>query len=116
MTVPPKGKAQLPTNIMLDLPQQVYAMLLPRWSTFYRKGLHILPGLIDPGFRGELLVSVYNQTDKSVSISENDRIGQLIFLPYVHVKLIETNQLTAGDRAAAGMGSTGGLEGRKEGE
>lgn len=116
VTVPPGGKAQLPTNIMIDLPQQVFAILMPRWSTFYRKGLVIHPGLIDPGFRGEVLVSVYNPTSKSISISEQDRIGQLIFLPYVHVKMIETASLTPGDRKEAGMGSTGGMEGRKEGE
>lgn len=110
ISVAPQAKALIPTNIAIDLPAQVFGLVLPRSSTMYRKGLLVHPGIIDPGYRGEVLILAWNPTIKTINVAEGDRIAQLLVLPRPQVRMVEVQALSEGDRGSEGFGSTGGLE------
>lgn len=110
ISVAPSAKGLLPTNIALDLPSSVFGLVVPRSSTMYRKGLLVLTGVLDPGYRGEVQMLVWNPTGKTINVAEGDRVAQLLILPRLEVTISEVQELTAGDRGQEGFGSTGGLD------
>jgi dUTP pyrophosphatase len=66
------------------------------------------PGLIDPGYRGEVRVLLLN-TDPSVEfqITPGDRVAQLLLVPVVHATPLNAEALDDSTRGEGGFGSTG---------
>ena len=96
------------TGIAIGLPQQCAGFVLPRsgLSTKYKITLINSPGLIDPGYTGELLVPLMNHGDKDYEIKAGDRIAQLVLINthVVDFKVVDT--LPETDRSSGGFGST----------
>ena len=65
------------------------------------------PGLIDAGYRGELVVILLN-TDREHGfvVEPGVRIAQLVVLPVPEVELVETEELPASERGVRGFGSS----------
>jgi dUTP pyrophosphatase len=106
------AKVQLSHNLSLAIPAGYYGLILPRSSTFTKKGLIVHPGIIDSGYRGEVVTAVYNPTGKMVHVGDGDRISQLLILPIPIVDFVHAKKsLPPGDRGEDGFGSTGGFSG-----
>lgn len=85
--------------------------MLPRSGLAARHGIALVnsPGLIDPGYRGEVRALLLN-TDRSSSfgVEPGDRIAQLLLTPYLsEIEPIEAGELSESVRGAGGFGSTG---------
>ena len=99
----------------IALPENVAGMILPRSGLALKKGLTVLntPGLIDPGYRGELSVTLYHagriggSVHGPVHIRPGDRIAQLVFVPFVVPTFREMENLDVTERGEGGYGSTG---------
>jgi dUTP pyrophosphatase len=66
------------------------------------------PGLIDAGYRGELLVLLVNLGDAAHRIEPGDRIAQLVVVPVALGEVREASELPPSDgRGEGGFGSTG---------
>lgn len=109
--VGPGQVAHLSTNVAVSLPQGYYGLVLPRSSTMWRKGLHVSPGVIDNGYRGEVMIVIRNETDRLVQVQAGDRVAQLLILPLFSGRVLEAKVLDKGVRGDAGFGSTGGYSG-----
>ena len=96
------------TGIAINLPKQCAGFVLPRsgLSTKHKITLINSPGLIDPGYTGELLVPLMNYGDKDYEIKSGDRIAQLVLVNthVVDFKVVDT--LPETDRSSGGFGST----------
>ena len=96
------------TGIAISLPQQCAGFVLPRsgLSTKHKITLINSPGLIDPGYTGELFVPLMNFGDKDYSIKAGERIAQLVLVNthIVDFKVVDT--LPETDRSSGGFGST----------
>jgi dUTP pyrophosphatase len=84
---------------------------MPRSGLAARHGISIVnaPGLIDPGYRGEVRVILLN-TDPAHAfhVAVGDRIAQLLFLPLTAVDLAATDELDeTTERGPQGFGSSG---------
>jgi dUTP pyrophosphatase len=64
-------------------------------------------GIIDSDYRGEILVPLRNLGKEKVVIAKGERIAQLIILPYLKVKYVESKKLNETVRGKGGFGSTG---------
>lgn len=85
-----------------------YCRIVGRSSAFRKKGVMVLEGIIDAGFRGELFTTVYNPGRDDVHLDTGMSIAQLIFQPVPHAVLVETlSDLPASARGEAGFGSSG---------
>ena len=106
----PQERAVVPTGIALGLPPGVAALTLPRSGLAARHGVTILnaPGLIDPGYRGEIQIVLFN-SDRSTefTIRTGDRIAQLLVVGLLDVALVEVEGLDDTARGARGFGSSG---------
>lgn len=75
------GKAYIGhTMDHVSLPNHIAAQLTGR-SSVGRRGIiiHKTAGWIDPGFRGEITLELYNFSDEVQTFEVGDRIGQLVF-------------------------------------
>lgn len=109
VVLPPNERVDVPTNLSIALSHDMFAMIVPRSSTLPRLGIHVITGVIDSGYRGEMFVMAVNNGKEHVTISAGERIAQLLVLPLVRVNLVHTtNPLSPPiDNRRGGFGSTG---------
>jgi dUTP pyrophosphatase len=106
----PGQRASVGTGLAVALPAGHAGLVLPRSGLARRHGLALVnaPGLIDPGYRGELRVLLLN-TDRRepFEVRPGDRVAQLVLVPFAAPAPLEAPRLDATARGGAGFGSTG---------
>lgn len=109
VTVPPHGFKDIPSGVHMEIPNGYWGMLTGRSSTIRKRGLLVVQGIIDTGYRGELFSAVWNLTDKPVLVQKGERIAQFIVLPNAtaNTVLVRGDALGASERGWAGFGSSG---------
>jgi dUTP pyrophosphatase len=110
MTVPPLGRARVPTGLVFAIPQSYEGQVRPRSGLAARTGLTVLnaPGTIDSDYRGEVAVLLVNLSDAPVTIEPLERIAQLVIAPVARAELVlAVAALDVTARGAGGYGSTG---------
>ena len=84
--------------------------MLPRSGLALKHGVTLVnsPGLIDPGYRGEVRVLLIN-TDATAEfkVAQGDRIAQLLLIPVATASPLEADGLDTTERGAGGFGSSG---------
>jgi dUTP pyrophosphatase len=106
----PGERALIPTGLAIALPPGYAGFVLPRSGLALRHGVGIVnaPGLIDAGYRGEVMVLAINHDRASaVTLEGGERIAQLVIQRVERAELVETDELPPSDRGAGGLGSTG---------
>lgn len=106
----PLARTVLGTGIALGLPPGLAALTLPRSGLAARHGITLVnaPGLIDPGYRGEVRLILHNTDAKDpYRVSIGDRVAQLLFLPITAVALAVAGDLEPTQRGERGFGSSG---------
>lgn len=103
-------RALVRTGIALAIPEGYAGFVQARSGRALREGLALpnAPGLIDPGYRGELKVLVVN-LDRSgaLHIRRGEKIAQLVIQPVERARLQEVDALPPSGRGEGGFGSTG---------
>lgn len=105
--VPPHEFVNVNTDLFIALPDGCWGLLVARSSASRRHRLRVETGIIDPGFRGELSIGVWNNTSEEKSLHKGMRIAQLIIQKVQPVEWVFTEDLPGSDRGAKGFGSTG---------
>jgi dUTP pyrophosphatase len=101
------GKAQAaPTGLAIELPPGYEAQIRPRSGLALRHSITVNFGTIDPGYRGEIRVVMFNLGLADYVIEKGDRIAQLIVARYEAIEW-EEGELGTSDRGAGGFGSSG---------
>ena len=110
LKVGPGERAMVPTGLAVAIPPGHAGLVLPRSGLASGQGLTLAnsPGLIDEGYRGEILLAVVNlDPEQPVEIRKGDRIAQLVVVPYAEAHPTEVDELPASSRGEAGFGSSG---------
>ena len=106
----PGGRAAVPTGLAVAIPAGHAGLVVPRSGLARRHGVTVAnaPGLIDSGYRGELLVLLVNLGDAPHRVEPGDRVAQLVVIPVSLATPHEVDDLPTSDgRGAGGFGSTG---------
>jgi len=109
VSIPQDGRRLVGTGIAVALPDGVAGLVTPRSGLAIEHGLTLLnaPGLIDPGYRGEIKVIVHNTSERRYTVEIGDRIAQLLLVPCWTPELEVVDDLSATERGEAGFGSSG---------
>lgn len=110
LEVGPGQRALVPTGLAVAIPEGHSGLVLPRSGLASRHGLTMAnaPGLIDAGYRGEVICAVVNlDREQSVRIARGDRIAQLIIVAVPTVRPTWVQELPGSARGEGGFGSTG---------
>jgi dUTP pyrophosphatase len=103
-------RAMIPTGIAVAIPGGFAGLVLPRSGLASKHGLTLAnaPGLIDAGYRGEVIVAIVNlDTTDAVKIARGERIAQLVIVAIPSIDPTWVAQLPASQRGSDGFGSTG---------
>lgn len=106
----PGERRLVATGLEIELPPDVECQVRPRSGLALRHGITMpnSPATIDPDYRGELRVILWNAGTEPVPIPRGMRIAQLVFARFETPVVEEAAELSATDRGAGGFGSTGG--------
>ena len=106
----PGARVSVGTGLAVQIPDGLGGLVLPRSGLALKHGVTLVnsPGLIDPGYRGEVRVLLLN-TDPTLEfqVSPGDRIAQLLLVPVAHATPLQADALDESTRGAGGFGSTG---------
>lgn len=86
-------------------------MILPRSGLGHKHGIVLgnLVGLIDSDYQGELMVSVWNRSDRAFLLEPFERLAQYVIVPVVQAELEIVDDFVSSARAEHGFGSSGRL-------
>jgi dUTP pyrophosphatase len=108
--VGPGERAMVPTGLSVAIPEGHAGLVLPRSGLASRHGLTLAnaPGLIDSGYRGEIVCAVVNlDQEQAVKIRRGDRVAQLVIVGLPSVQPGWVDELPPSSRGQGGFGSTG---------
>ena len=108
--VGPGERVLIPTGVAVAIPLGYAGLVLPRSGLASKHGLTLAnaPGLIDPGYRGELICALVNLDPSApVAIAAGDRIAQLVIIAVPEVQPGWAESLPDSARGQGGFGSTG---------
>jgi dUTP pyrophosphatase len=105
----PNTRHLFSTGIRAQMPEGYGCILKDRSGNAAKKGLHVLAGVIDNTYTGEIKVCVVNLSDRPVEINEGDRIAQGVVIPEYDVEFTEIQESDLVDtiRGSSGFGSSG---------
>jgi dUTP pyrophosphatase len=105
----PGERATVGTGLAVAIPDGHAGFVQPRSGLAAKHGITIVntPGLVDPGYRGELRVILLNtDADQTFVVEPGMRIAQLVVVPVPDVELVEVDELPATERGVRGFGSS----------
>lgn len=92
----------------LEIPPGYEGQVRPR-SSLALRGITVAnaPGTLDPSYRGEVQVLLYNRGAEPFYVSKGDRVAQLVIVPVTRAAFQETEELEPSERGEGGFGSSG---------
>ena len=107
-TIPPGNRKIIPTGLQIACQHGTYGRIAPRSGLTVKHGINVGAGVIDPDYRGEVGVVLFNDDAKETfHIEKGDKIAQLIVEKIDDTPLKPVTTLDATQRGTQGFGSTG---------
>ncbi len=107
--IQPHDKELVYTDLAIRVPDGCYGRIAPRSGLALKYHIDIGGGVIDPDYRGNIGIIVYNHSSLVFSIKKGDRIAQLICEKIALPQIKEVLDLDETERNCRGFGSTGGI-------
>lgn len=108
-TIAPGETHLVHTGLALEIPVGYGGFIYARSGLATKKGLAPANkvGVIDADYRGEVMVSLFNHSDKIQCVEQGERIAQLVIAPFLKAEFSEADELSQTLRGEGGFGSTG---------
>lgn len=109
VTLQPMERKLMPTGLFMALPQGYEAQIRPRSGLAIKKGLTLVntPGTIDSDYRGEIMIPLINLSQEPQTITDGERIAQMIISRYEQITWEQVEELDNTLRGAGGFGHSG---------
>lgn len=107
--IPAHQTVKIGTGLSFELPEGYFAAIVARSGLATKESLRPANciGICDEDYRGEYIVALHNDSDLTRIVSPNERIAQMILLPYQNIEFNEIETLNETDRGSGGFGSSG---------
>jgi dUTP pyrophosphatase len=104
----PVGKiAKIRTGISVEIPCGYVGLFWDKSGLSINHGIKLLGGVLDSGYRGELIVGLVNLGTEDYVFEKNHKVAQMLIQPVVSAEIQEFSELSETTRGAGGLGSTG---------
>lgn len=109
VTIMPHTTEKIGTGLSVAVPNGYFGAIFARSGLAAKEGLRPANcvGVADSDYRGEYIVAIHNDTDEVRTISPDERIAQLVIMPFLEAEFEEKAELSETNRGAGGFGSTG---------
>ena len=107
--IPPHQSVMIGTGLAAEIPEGYFGGVFARSGLASKQGLRPANcvGVIDADYRGQISVALSNDREVERTIEPQERIAQLVILPFLPVEFIDSEELSDTVRGAGGFGSTG---------
>ncbi len=95
------------TGIAVEFPPGWGGFIKDRSSVAVKKKLHVIAGVIDNGYRGEIKVAIVNLSGRPQKVEKGERIAQLVPVILYPYDIQEADALSETQRGEGGFGSSG---------
>ena len=108
-TVAPDETHLVHTGLSIEIPEGYGGFIYARSGLATKRGLAPANkvGVIDADYRGEIMVSLHNHSDKTQTVEAGERVAQLVIAPFLKAEFEEADELSDTVRGEGGFGSTG---------
>ena len=106
----PRNTTLIPTGIAFYIEDNDYAgIILPRSGLGHKHGIILgnSVGLIDSDYQGELMVSLFNNSENKFLINSGDRIAQFLLIPVINIEYNFVDEFEITERSSGGFGHSG---------
>ncbi len=103
----PNAQVRVHTGVATEIPEGHVGLIWDKGGVSFNQGLKVMGGVIDSGFRGEIVMSLYNTTDKEQKILKGNKIAQMIIQKFEDCEIVVTQELSDTVRGHGREGSTG---------
>lgn len=109
LSIDPGATFLVHTGLAMEVPLGFVGLVYARSGLATKRGLAPANkvGVIDADYRGEIMVSLHNHSNETQTISNGERIAQLVIAPVPAIEFEEVQELSDTARGAGGFGSTG---------
>lgn len=97
----------IPLGFSMALPHGHYGRIAPRSGLAWKHGIHVMAGVIDEDYRGEMFALLYNAGQEVFRVQHHDRVAQLIIEKAMKPSVVVVDNLDETERGSGGFGSTG---------
>lgn len=110
VTIDPMKRALIETGWEVILPTGTYGQLCDTSGMAAQLGLHVMAGIIDSDYEGQIMVLVVNLSDKQANIPAGGKIAQMIVQKYhsgspmVMTATVKNGLHVTSDRGSRGFG------------
>lgn len=98
---------RVPTGIAVEIPEGHVGLIWDKSSVSFNMGLKIMGGVIDSGYRGEVIMSLVNVGTKEVTMEKGHKVAQMLVQKFEDCDIVETSELSDTVRGTGREGSTG---------
>jgi dUTP pyrophosphatase len=102
----PGERVQVPTGISMAIPEGYVGLVWDKSGHSHKRGLKILGGVIDSGYRGEVMIGMVNLSDVAVTLKKHDPVAQMLIQKVEHVEILEVDELDSTERGVRGFDSS----------
>lgn len=107
VTIAPNERAAVSTGIAMEIPDGYVGLIWDKSGLSIKHGLKTLGGVVDSGYRGEVLVGIINLSDAEYTIQKGEKVAQMIIQKKENIEVKEVSELGETARGEGGFGSTG---------
>lgn len=104
---PPGKQERVHTGVAIEIPEGHVGLIWDKSSISFNLGLKVMGGVIDAGYRGEIIMNLLNVSNKEVLMAKGYKIAQMIIQKFEHCDILEVSELSDTVRGHGREGSTG---------
>ena len=95
------------TGLLIEIPEGYAGLVWDKSGLGIKGGLKTLGGVIDSGYRGEIVIGIVNLSGAEYAIVQGQKIAQMLIQKKEPVTLEEIETLSQTERGESGFGSSG---------
>ncbi len=104
---PPGKQGRVHTGVAVEIPEGHVGMVWDKSGVSFNLGLKVMGGVIDSGYRGEIIMNLLNTSDKEVVMRKDHKIAQMLIQKFEHCDILEVEEISETVRGEGREGSTG---------
>ncbi|MFO0718684.1 MAG: dUTP diphosphatase [Candidatus Paceibacterota bacterium] len=107
VSVEPGEKTAISTGIAMEIPEGYVGMIWDKSGIAIKNGIKTLGGVVDSGYRGEVLIGVINLSKERYTFEKGHKVAQMVIQKKEDVVVEEVQELSDTSRGEGRFGSTG---------
>ncbi len=105
--IKPGERVQVGTGIAVEFPEGYFGAIWDKSGLSHKHGLKTLGGVVDSGYRGEVMVGMINLSNEKYTIEAGHKVAQMILQKREYTNIVESDTLSDSARGDSGFGSSG---------